>query len=144
MRYNKSINKGGDARENNQPKAPGLVTQRPEDASCKGRYGHEQATGQHCNKLSTRDTGRKAQKGMINATNRRPTMEIKHLSETYIVWSGEGEQGHKRIVKATEIGIKRILTSERCGGDRWAHAAIYTNNYLLDCCVEARSRAIEY
>lgn len=40
----------------------------------------------------------------------------------WIVWSGEGEQGHKETKTATLTGIKRILTAERCGGDRWAHA----------------------
>lgn len=62
---------------------------------------------------------------------------------TYIVWSGEGERGTKRIVTATETGIKRILTRERCGGDRWAYAATYTDNYLLDCCAEVRARGID-
>ena len=36
--------------------------------------------------------------------------------------SGEGEIGHIESKTATELGIKRILTRERCGGDRWARA----------------------
>lgn len=40
----------------------------------------------------------------------------------YAVCSGEGEQGTIEIKTATERGIKRILTAERCGGDRWARA----------------------
>ncbi len=41
----------------------------------------------------------------------------------YAVCSGEGEgQGTLEIKTATERGIKRILTVERCGGDRWAGA----------------------
>ncbi len=58
----------------------------------------------------------------------------------YVVWSGEGEIGHKRIVKATPMGIKRILTRERCGGDRWAYAARWTGNDLMDCCAEVKAR----
>ena len=40
----------------------------------------------------------------------------------WVVWSGEGECGTKEIKTATLRGIKRILTAERCGGDRWAWA----------------------
>jgi hypothetical protein len=40
----------------------------------------------------------------------------------WTVWSGEGERGSKEIKTATLKGIKRILTIERCGGDRFAHA----------------------
>ncbi len=40
----------------------------------------------------------------------------------WAVWSGEGTQGTKEIKTATLQGIKRILTQERCGGDRFAHA----------------------
>jgi hypothetical protein len=40
----------------------------------------------------------------------------------WAVWSGEGECGSKKIKTATLTGIKRILTIERCGGDRFAHA----------------------
>jgi len=65
---------------------------------------------------------------------------MKSNKRQWIAWSGEGEYGHKRIVMATCIGIKRILTAERCGGDRWAHAAPYTGNDLLDCCREVKSR----
>ena len=40
----------------------------------------------------------------------------------WAIWSGEGEIGTKAIKVATTIGIKRILTKERCNGDRWAYA----------------------
>ena len=40
----------------------------------------------------------------------------------WAVWSGEGTQGTKEIKTATLQGIKRILTQERCGGDRFAHS----------------------
>jgi hypothetical protein len=40
----------------------------------------------------------------------------------WAIWSGEGEVGGKKIKTATLQGIKRILTQERCGGDRFAHA----------------------
>lgn len=40
----------------------------------------------------------------------------------WAVWSGEGERGSRAIKTATLQGIKRILTVERCGGDRFAHA----------------------
>ena len=40
----------------------------------------------------------------------------------WAVWSGEGIRGTKEIKTATLQGIKRILTQERCGGDRFAHA----------------------
>lgn len=62
----------------------------------------------------------------------------------YVVWSGEGEQGHKRLVRATERGIKSVLTRERCGGDRWSYAATYTGDKYLDCCSEVRTRSINY
>lgn len=58
----------------------------------------------------------------------------------WVIWSGEGEKGHKDIKMATITGIKRILTRERCGGDRWAYAATYTGNDLLDCCGEVKTR----
>jgi hypothetical protein len=41
---------------------------------------------------------------------------------TYAILSGEGERGTWRMASATDRGIKRILTRERCHGDRWAHA----------------------
>jgi len=41
----------------------------------------------------------------------------------YAVVSGEGEgAGSWRVVVATDRGIKRILTRERCDGARWARA----------------------
>lgn len=60
----------------------------------------------------------------------------------WVIWSGEGERGTKEIKLATETGIKRILTKERCGGDRWAYAAKYTGNELMDCCMGVRERQI--
>lgn len=60
----------------------------------------------------------------------------------WVVWSGEGERGSKAIKYATESGIKRILTAEKCGGDRWAYAAPYTGHYLLDTCPEVKARGI--
>jgi len=45
----------------------------------------------------------------------------------YKIVSGEGEQGTIETTNPlTDIGIKRRLTRERCGGDRWA-AAYYRN-----------------
>jgi len=40
----------------------------------------------------------------------------------YAVLSGEGSIGTWSMHCVTDIGIKRILTRERCGGDRWANA----------------------
>lgn len=40
----------------------------------------------------------------------------------WAIWSGEGEWGTKEIKTATLQGIKRILTAERCNGQRFAHA----------------------
>lgn len=45
-----------------------------------------------------------------------------NLRYEYIVVSGEGETGTHRTVRATRIGIKRILTKERCNSDRWCKA----------------------
>ena len=42
--------------------------------------------------------------------------------KVYWVLSGEGETGSWEKKIATERGILRILSRERCGGDRWAHA----------------------
>ena len=58
----------------------------------------------------------------------------------WVIWSGEGEVGTKEVKLATEIGIKRILTAERCGGDRWAYAAEHTGHDLMDCCTEVKNR----
>ena len=44
------------------------------------------------------------------------------MKTKYYILSGEGTEGTWRKVHATDIGIKRILTRERCGGDRWARA----------------------
>ena len=42
----------------------------------------------------------------------------------YMILSGEGtgEGTLERTNPMTETGIKRRLTRERCGGDRWANA----------------------
>ena len=61
-------------------------------------------------------------------------------TKTWIIWSGEGTVGTSEIKKATDAGIKRILTRERCNGDRWAYAAEYTGNELMDCCAEVKDR----
>ena len=42
--------------------------------------------------------------------------------KVYWIKSGEGECGTWSRKVATERGILRILSRERCGGDRWAHA----------------------
>lgn len=53
-------------------------------------------------------------------------MLIEHDGCSIQIVSGEGEgQGHAYYTKSrTKIGIDRILTRERCGGDRWAFAVI--------------------
>lgn len=47
--------------------------------------------------------------------------------------SGEGERGtvEPYTGKRTMRAIKMRLTKERCGGERWAHASVYshTNDY---------------
>ena len=40
----------------------------------------------------------------------------------YKIVSGEGEIGTVEYKRLTELGVKRVLTIERCGGDRWARA----------------------
>lgn len=50
------------------------------------------------------------------------TTKPKATREAYTIHSGEGEQGHIDHVTLTPIGLKRRLTEERCGGDRWARA----------------------
>ena len=40
----------------------------------------------------------------------------------WTIWSGEGDRGYRETKSATLQGIKRILTIERCNGDRWAYA----------------------
>ena len=42
--------------------------------------------------------------------------------QQYYILSGEGSIGQWRAVRATDRGVKRILTRERCGGVRWARA----------------------
>ncbi len=51
-------------------------------------------------------------------------MKTKQERKDWAVCSGEGERGTVKRVTATETGIKRILTRERCGGDRWARATL--------------------
>ena len=65
-------------------------------------------------------------------------------TKTWIIWSGEGEVGASAVKKATDVGIKRILTAERCHGDRWAYAAEYTGDPHLDCCSVVRERGVNY
>jgi len=48
------------------------------------------------------------------------TIKTKSDRSTYTILSGEGEIGTIRVVKCTLTGLKRILTAERCKGDRWA------------------------
>jgi hypothetical protein len=62
--------------------------------------------------------------------------------KTWVIWSGEGERGHKEIKQATDTGIRRILTRERCGGDRWAYAAEHTGDDLYDCCQMVKERHV--
>lgn len=53
-------------------------------------------------------------------------MMIEHDARSISIVSGEGD-GPGTIVRTksrTVIGIKRILTRERCEGDRWAYALI--------------------
>ena len=42
--------------------------------------------------------------------------------KVYLVLSGEGEIGSWEKKVATKRGILRILSRERCGGNRWARA----------------------
>ncbi len=43
--------------------------------------------------------------------------------QVYTIYSGEGcGEGRPETVTMTVIGLKRRLTKERCGGDRWAFA----------------------
>lgn len=52
---------------------------------------------------------------MINKT--------KSPRQNYTITSGEGAgEGTTETASLTEIGLKRRLTKERCGGDRWAFA----------------------
>lgn len=57
-------------------------------------------------------------------------MKTKSQKKHYVVLSGEGENGTFEHRLATDVGIKRILTRERCGGDRWA--SVYCYFYLGD------------
>ena len=44
------------------------------------------------------------------------------MKNKYAVISGEGDDGTIDEITVTLIGLKRKLTAERCGGDRWAWA----------------------
>lgn len=50
------------------------------------------------------------------------TTKTKSTRVPYTILSGEGEHGTREYVTLTPIGLKRRLTAERCGGDRWARA----------------------
>jgi len=50
-------------------------------------------------------------------------------TKTYWIHSGEGCWGTWQTAKTTELGIKQLLTRERCNGDRWASA--YSDAYEL-------------
>ncbi len=47
----------------------------------------------------------------------------KIMESIYKIDSGEGSCGTVEYVRLTDIGAKRRLTKERCGGDRWARAS---------------------
>ncbi len=49
-------------------------------------------------------------------------MKTKSEKLPYTLVSGEGEIGTTTLVKLTPIGLKRRITEERCGGDRWCRA----------------------
>lgn len=55
----------------------------------------------------------------INITEARTMATQRKL---YKIISGEGEVGTVEYKMLTELGLKRVLTRERCGGDRWAKA----------------------
>ena len=59
--------------------------------------------------------------------------------KNWSICSGEGEIGTQETKYATEIGIKRILTRERCGGDRWARAIEIMPNETM---AEAQERGL--
>lgn len=46
-----------------------------------------------------------------------------------VIVSGEGERGHIEAYQGarTMRAIKARLTRERCGGDRWARAEVYSH-----------------
>lgn len=50
-------------------------------------------------------------------------MNTKTPKQTYTIVSGEGTgEGTITTATLTVVGLKRRLTQERCGGDRWAFA----------------------
>jgi len=62
------------------------------------------------------------QRELIKLLKEEETKGKKNEKKAWAVWGGEGDTGRMRIVQATERGIKRVLTAERCNGARWAHA----------------------
>ena len=62
------------------------------------------------------------------ATNNKTAVAlmIEHDARSINIISGEGDSPStfERTRSRTVIGLKRILTRERCGGDRWAYALI--------------------
>jgi hypothetical protein len=53
---------------------------------------------------------------------------LKNNAGKIIIISGEGERGNSEVYtgKRTQRAIKSRLTKERCHGDRWARAVIYS------------------
>lgn len=49
---------------------------------------------------------------------------------TYYILSGEGENGSWDKLETTALGLKKRLTRERCGGDRWAKAFTLSDGIL--------------
>lgn len=54
---------------------------------------------------------------------------IDNSSNPIYIVSGEGEQGSRELYtgKRTMRAIKSRLTKERCHGDRWARAEVYSH-----------------
>lgn len=50
------------------------------------------------------------------------TTTAKPVRQPFTIVSGEGENGTIKLLNLTPIGLKRRVTAERCGGDRWCHA----------------------
>jgi hypothetical protein len=78
MRYNKSINKGGDANENDQFQAAGISAQETESAGRGREYKHEYSADQDVHGLS----GQNTEEGMSNTTNKTGGSEMKHYYKT--------------------------------------------------------------
>ncbi len=58
------------------------------------------------------------------------TSLINNIDSQILIVSGEGEQGSSTIYngKRTERAIQMRLTRERCHGDRWAKALVYSHD----------------